>query len=216
MEHSEGDLAGGVGRPACHGRHSRMILRCDDFAPLIQAPYGGLPETLRCPRRGVRRCSLYINQAWGRDIRSEIQATHRGFEPCFQSAPGPCKLSCLSPAHCVFCLVYAVPGKTGQLLLCCTLQSPLAASSRDCVFYAAKLATESFSAYLHFCRNDGRRMDQIGLTMLSSYSSSNGGVGEVAFNRVHGGSACRGRCERPACNGDVKAMVCPEELRRMP
>jgi len=42
-------------------------------------------------------------------------------------------------------------------------QSSLAVSSRDYVFYAVNPATEVFSAYLNYCRNNGEKIDQFGL-----------------------------------------------------
>jgi len=46
----------------------------------------------------------------------------------------------------------------------------VAVSSRDYVFYAVNPATEVFDAYLHYCRNNGNKIDQFGLIMVSSYS----------------------------------------------
>ena len=46
----------------------------------------------------------------------------------------------------------------------------IAVSSRDFVFYAVNPAIEVFDAYLHYCRNNGERIDQFGLIMVSSYS----------------------------------------------
>lgn len=46
----------------------------------------------------------------------------------------------------------------------------VAVSSRDFVFYAVNPATEVFDAYLHYCQNDGDRIDRFGLIMVSSYS----------------------------------------------
>lgn len=46
----------------------------------------------------------------------------------------------------------------------------VAVSSRDFVFYAVNPAIEVFDAYLHYCQNNGDRIDQFGLIMMSSYS----------------------------------------------
>jgi hypothetical protein len=46
----------------------------------------------------------------------------------------------------------------------------IAVSSREYVFYAVNPAIEVFDAYLHYCRNNGQRVDQFGLIMVSSYS----------------------------------------------
>ena len=72
----------------------------------------------------------------------------------------------------------------------------LAVSSRDYVFFAVNPKIEVFDAYLHYCRNSGKGIDQFGLIMVSSYSP-------IRIWRV---DAYR-RCTVAGCGADLVKQV---------